>query len=121
MIIAYSMVNRYLRGNIQAGIQAAHSQTEMILNIHDGFNQNFHKMLESWRPNPTMILKSGGDMPMMETLLAEIENQSVYPFGYFREPGLGHALTSITLLMDSEDIFESPLPFVSLIAGARLI
>lgn len=94
---AYSLVNSYCKG-IQAGIQAAHSQSEMIIKELESDDLKLNNDLHIWRENPVMILKRGGDCAQLKHLLkmCTIAN---YPFGAFWEDGLDGALTSITILL----------------------
>lgn len=96
---AYSIVNMYMKG-IQAGIQAAHSQSELLLKMQNELTDAHIKMINQWRAHPVMILKNGGDHESMVQTLRMLCGQSQFPFASFHETGLGpNVLTSITVIL----------------------
>jgi len=101
-LIAYSVVNMYMKG-IQAGIQAAHSQTALCMNAVNGVLMDEHlEQLLKWSSHPTMILKNGGGhIQMMEFMQLLIDSNIL--FHSFYEPGLLGALTSLTVITPDVD------------------
>lgn len=88
----------YLKG-IQAGIQAAHSQTELCMKaIKQDIPEDHLLDLLAWSRSPTMIVKNGGGNEEMMHFHSMVERSS-YPWASFFEPGLGGVLTSITVVL----------------------
>lgn len=99
-LMAYSLVNMYIKG-IQAGIQSAHSQTELVMKaVKSKLPEDHLLMLLEWDKSPTMILKNGGDCESLGFILKACQSQTRFPYATFYEPGLGkEVLTSITIIM----------------------
>lgn len=97
---AYTMVNMYMKG-IQAGIQAAHAQSQLILDAFTiNHNTTFRDQIIEWSKNPVMILKNGGDWRAMNNFLNLCHNQSDFVYSEFYESGLGNnVLTAITVIL----------------------
>ena len=105
-MVAYSIVNMYIMG-IQAGIQAAHSQTEMIALEAESGNPQANGEFNRWFSNPTMIIKNGGNAAQMDMLCNRLCGQTEFSWGYHGEDGLGGILTSLTILMPRRRVLES--------------
>lgn len=99
-LFAYSLVNMYFMG-IQAGIQSAHSQSELIMKaVKSQMPEDHLLQLLEWQKSPTMILKRAGDIENMRFLKNVCENQEAFPFAVFEETGAGSGvISSITVLL----------------------
>ena len=99
-LFAYSLVNMYFMG-IQAGIQSAHSQSEMIMKaVKSQMPEDHLLQLLEWQKSPTMILKRAGDIENMRFLKNVCEGQEAFPFATFEETGAGNGvISSITIIM----------------------
>lgn len=88
----------YMKG-IQAGIQAAHSQSELLMKcIKQNIKEETLLDILKWSHSPTMIVKNGGDNEAMMHFHSMVE-RSTFPWCSFYETGLGGILTSITVII----------------------
>lgn len=100
----YHFNNFYLSG-IHAGIQSAHSQTELAIKY--GFNKKQgdpkSEAYEDWAVNhKTMVVLNGGMQQSLAELLTFLDNpDNPYPWAYFceSEEALNNALTNIALVL----------------------
>lgn len=101
---AYHFNNMYLQG-IHAGIQSAHTQTELALKYLDAFNDNqlaLEMYLEWSKKHKTLICLNGGYLETMTALYSFIQDgEHDYPFASFMESeeALGGLLTNFVIIL----------------------
>lgn len=86
-------------GGIHPGIQAAHSSHELRNKYSDrGFDSSYRQfaLMDQWaRKDKEMHILNGGDVRKMAKIRGILESsKNPYPFGAFRESGMGNMLSS---------------------------
>ncbi len=107
---AFFFVNSpYLQG-IQCGVQAGHAIDQMWLK-YAGYAISFpddakadeaqlSTLIEFSRAHGTFVLLGGGDQEALLSLLLLLTDPSnLYPWQYFREPGLNNAITAVVIVL----------------------
>lgn len=93
----YTFINRYICG-AQVGIQASHSNIEIMRKEAGDAD------LTEWMDNhKTFVWLDGGESEHMDLLLARLK-QSDFLFAEFKEPGLGNVMTSVSVLLNTDQV-----------------
>lgn len=97
----YAVTNMYMSG-IHAGIQCQHSTVEMFLKYKDN-PERMSTLFDYAQNHKTTVVLNGGMDCDMQKFLKNLEywdlNGDAFEFAPFYEPGIGNALTSISVLV----------------------
>lgn len=97
----YTIVNQYYAGAVVAP-QVQHSAVQLFLNYKD--NDEKLKVIYDWAENHiTAIIIRGGDHSWMIELQNELQKYDA-PFAAFYEPANNNTLSSISILVSSEEV-----------------
>ena len=104
---SYTVVNRCISG-INAGIQAAHSQSELVMKaVKQNLPDDQLLTILEWSKTPTMVILNGGGSFQMRQFLKRVtagEPLQRFPFATFYEPDMENMLSAITMIVPDSQI-----------------